>query len=95
MRKVTPEEVLDLIKRLPDTDKHMFIDRGYWVTTEWLMGSFAGRSFVERSYEKACQEMIDYFYNHIGHDSMVGDAIAQSGFPDLDRVYEYCKPKAE
>jgi hypothetical protein len=31
-------------------------------------------------------------YEHIGHDSIVGKAVTESGFPDLDRVYEYCKP---
>lgn len=41
------------------------------------------------------EEMIDYLYRHIGHDSMVGRSVTESGFPDLKRVEAYCQPIIE
>ena len=97
-KKVVPTEMLELIKRLPDSNSHIHIcsiDGQHCVTNEWFAGNFAGRSFEADSYEEAAQELIDYMYAHIGHDSMVGKSVTESGFPDLERVFEYCKPKDE
>lgn len=44
-------------------------------------------------HEDAAQQLIDYMYEHIGHNSMVGKSVSESGFPNLEKVYEYCKPK--
>ena len=41
--------------------------------------------------EEAAQEMIDYLYAHIGHESMVGSSVKRSGFPNLKLVEKYCK----
>ena len=51
---------------------------------------FAG-VFAQSLKEYQATEQLDYMYEHIGHDSIVGKAVTESGFPDLDRVYE-CKP---
>ena len=40
--------------------------------------------------EDAAQEMIEYLYKHIGHESMVGRCVTDSGFPDLKKVEQYC-----
>ncbi|MGB4328191.1 MAG: hypothetical protein WBJ36_04870 [Tenuifilum sp.] len=91
--KVTPNQIIELINSLPDSEKHIFIENGkYWVTQEWLCGAFAGRAFVNEILEDAVQEMIDYLYKHIGHDSMVGNSVTKSGFPNLERVKQYCTP---
>jgi len=94
MEKVTPIQILELIKRLPDSEKHIFkCPRNigiHCVTNEWFAGNFAGRSFESESYEDSAQELIDYMYQHIGHDSMVGRSVSGSGFPDLAKVFEYC-----
>lgn len=96
MKRVTPNEVLELINRLPDSDSHIHIcpiDGKHCVTNEWFAGNFAGRAFEGDSYEEAAEQLIDYMYEHIRHNSMVGRSVTESGFPDLIKVYEYCKPK--
>ena len=96
MEKVTPKQLLDLIKSLPDADSHIHIcciDGKHCVTNEWFTGNFAGRSFEAGNYYDAAQQLIDYMYEHIGHNSIVGKSVTESGFPDLKRVFEYCKPK--
>lgn len=93
MEKITPKDLIDLINRLPDSDSHIFEHNGKWhVTQEWLCGSFAGVSFGARTVESSANMLIDYLYRHIGHDSIVGRCVTESGFPDLRKVYEYCKP---
>lgn len=96
MEKVTPEEIIDLIKKLPDSESHIFEFNGLWhVTQEWLCGSFAGASFGAMTIEGSANMLIDYLYRHIGHDSIVGRYVTESGFPDLNKVYNYCKHKLE
>lgn len=95
MKRPTATEMLDLIKRLPDSENHIHIcniDGKHCVTNEWFAGAFAGRAFEGDTYEEATEQLIDYMYKHIGHDSMVGKAVTESGFPNLDLVYNYCKP---
>jgi hypothetical protein len=92
----TPQEVLDLIKSLPDADKHIFQHEGKWeVTNEWIVGGFAGRSFVGETPEEATQQLIEYLNRHIGHKSMVGHEVTKSGWPNLERVKEYLQPEVE
>jgi hypothetical protein len=94
MKLPTAQEMLTLIKRLPDAESHIHIcciDGTHCVTTEFFAGAFAGRSFEADTYEEATEQLIDYMYEHIGHNSIVGKAVTESGFPDLEKVYEYCK----
>lgn len=91
MKKVTPKEIIQLIKELPDADNHIFDWKEFkCITNEWLVGGFAGRSFDAYSLETAAQQLIEYLYEHIGHDSIVGMAVTESGFPNLDKVKKYC-----
>jgi len=85
------KEMIKLVKKLPDADSHIFeADGSIYITQEWLCGTFAGRSFKGDTLEEATQKMIDYFHRHINHDSIVGQHITNSGFPDLKRVESYC-----
>ena len=96
MKRPTATEILDLIKKLPDAELHIAkdpFDGKCCVTNEWFAGAFAGRSFSADTYEEAAEQLIDYIYEHIGHDSIVGKAVTDSGFPNLQRVYNYCKPE--
>lgn len=90
-KKVTSEDIIELIRKLPDSDKHIFYEDYEWyITTEWLVGGFAGRSFWSKSINESSEQLIDYLYRHINHDSMVGRIVSSSGFPDLEKVYKYC-----
>ena len=94
--KITPNEIIELIESLSDSDSHIFEDDGkIVVTNEWLCGSFAGRGFSGDTKEESAQQLIDYLYRHIGHNSMVGATVTISGFPDLEKVKRYCELQSD
>lgn len=96
--RIAVEQVLELIKKLPYLDEHIHIypiDGKHVVTNEWLLGSFAGRAFEGNSFEEATEKLIEYLYKHKGKRHMVGEIVERSGFPDLEKMYEYCKPKED
>jgi len=98
MESPTANEMLKMIKKLPDAESYInicCINAKHCVTTEFFAGAFAGRSFEGDTYEEATEQLLDYMYEHIGHSSIVGKAVTESGFPDLDKVYRYCKVKLE
>jgi len=85
-----PDKLLEFIEMLPGSEDWICFDDGKWhVTNEWLCGTFAGRSFPRDTKEEAAMELIDYFNRHIGHDSMVGRSVTESGWPDLKKVKKY------
>lgn len=50
------------------------------VTNEWIASPFAGRAFCAPTFEDAAGQLIDYLDEHIGHASMVGDAVRTVGW---------------
>lgn len=64
-------------------------DDGINVTTEWLVGTFAGRGFSSNDKMDAIKQMCDYFDENKGNDSMVGLIVTASGWPNLDMVERY------
>ena len=94
MKLVTPDQIIVLVNKLPKSEMHIYGKYGkHTITNEWLCGGFAGRGFTDVTLEKAAQQLIDYLYEHLNHNSMVGNCVMESGFPDLEKVYRYCKPK--
>ncbi len=90
-KEITPQEMIELIRKLPDADEHIFKHNNkYYVTDEWLVGSFAGSSFSGNTLEEAAEELIKYLHRHIGHNSIVGNHVTRSGFPNLKKVRRYC-----
>ena len=90
-QRVTPKEIIELVRRLSDAESYIHKWNGkQCITQEWLCGNFAGRLFEADKLEDAAQEMIEYLYKHIGHESMVGRCVTDSGFPDLKKVEQYC-----
>lgn len=68
----------------------IFRDKGeYVVTTEWLVGTFAGTGFQDKNLTHALEKMCAYLHRHIGHDSLVGRIVTQCGWPDLQKVEQY------
>lgn len=89
--RIKPIEIIELVKRLPDAEKHIFEENGkHYITNEWFVGSFIGRSFEGDTLEEAAEKMIDYFYSNVKFNSLIGQDIKFSGFPDLKKVEEYC-----
>jgi len=85
--EITSTDLLALIRSEPDADKYIFRWNGEWhVTQEWLVGAFAGRSFVAATLAEAAAEQVAYLNRHVGHDSIVGMCVTESGWPDLGRV---------
>lgn len=89
--KPSVAQMLKLIRKLPNADKHIgTFDGVAYVTNEWLVGSFAGSAFYGNTLEEAVTALIKYLHRHIGHKSMVGRCVTESEFPDLKKVYDYC-----
>ena len=94
--EINSSDLLALIRSEPDTDKHVFLrDDGWNVTQEWLVGRFAGRSFVAATPEQAADEQIAYLNLHVGHDSIVGRCVTESGWPNLQRVKAWLTEQRE
>lgn len=84
------EELLKFLNTLPDIEEYKWRDEdGCHITNEWLCGTFAGRGFKAPTFVQAAKELGDYLDRHIGHKSMVGDCVTESGWPDLERVKAY------
>ena len=64
---------------------------GINVTTEWLVGKFAGRAFTSNNKIEALKQMCDYFDKHINNDSIVGNIVTSSGWPNLSIVEHFLK----
>ena len=94
--RVTPQQIIELVSSLPDSELHIHAWKGkQCITSEWLVGNFAGAGLEDDNLEEAAQKLINYLYQHIGHASMVGRAVTDSGFPDMDKVREYCTEEEE
>jgi len=92
LKKRSPEfsELLMLINSLPDVENHIYMIDGKWeITTEWLVGSFCGRSFMGDTIDHSLSQLSDYLNQHIGHDSWVGRIVGKSGWPNLQLVQKY------
>jgi hypothetical protein len=87
---MTEQQILDLIRSLPEADQHIHTQPdGVHVTNEWLVGNFAGTAFVAETEIEAARKLIAYLDRHIGHDSVVGRAVTESGYPNAEKMREY------
>lgn len=68
---------------------------GYHACTEWLVGCFAGRSFVGSTKHAALRKMCKYFDETKGTDTLVGDVLIKMGWPNLDLIYQNLFMKGE
>lgn len=85
-----PKNLIEFIKTNFPYGDYISEEDGKWlVTDEWLVGAFAGRGFVGKTAEEAAQHLIEYLNKHIGHDSIVGNIVTKSGWPDANTVEAY------
>lgn len=76
-----------IVAESPDS---IFVDDGQFVvTTEWLVGTFAGVGFKDKNLTQALEKMCAYLTRHIGHNSLVGKIVTRCGWPDLEKVEQY------
>lgn len=95
---VTPAQILDLIRSLPDSDLHIHESSNelVCVTNEWLVGSFCGRGFEDTTEEGATKRLIEYLDREaLTPFTMVGKIVIDSGWPNLEKVKTYCGLKHE
>lgn len=84
------ESLEQLIASLPDAADMLYVEDGRWLaSSEWLVGTFAGRSFPAERRPDAIQSLAAYLDAHVGHDSIVGRSVTRSGWPDLAAVGRY------
>ena len=83
------ESLKELMLRIDDEAITSTATKEWWVSTEWLVGTFAGRFFTSQDKDDAIKQMCDYFDENNGHDSIVGNIVKQSGWPNLDKVEKY------
>lgn len=85
-----PAALIKFLEQYPQHKDCIFKSSDKWtVTDEWLVGTFAGRGWEGDTKEEAAQQMIDYLNKHIGHKSMVGSAVTNSGWPNVESVKQY------
>ncbi len=89
------KELKELIEKYyPDS---LFHERGciYSATSEFLVGTFAGRGFEGNTEIDALYKLWKYLTLHVGNNSIVGWIVTKSGWPDLDKVEEYLKSQKD
>jgi len=71
------------------SDSELRKEGGVWIAcTEWLVGTFAGRSFVGKTKRQALKKMCDYFDKTKGTDTVVGRLLVKMGWPSLVTIHQ-------
>ena len=93
-KTITPKQLLEFMEKVPDKEEYLFLtEEGWYITNEWLCGTFAGRAFIGKTKKEAAQKLISYLNQHTNHNSIVGQCVRESGWPDLYKVRNYIKNK--
>lgn len=70
-------------------DSELRKEGGVWIAcTEWLVGTFAGRSFEGKTKRQALRRMCGCFDKTCGSSTMVGQILERMQWPDLDVIYQ-------
>lgn len=81
-------KVIALMNQLDDN--LIWLEDDKWhITSGWLVDCFSEREFISDKLDTAVDEMIEYFNRHIGHESIVGEIVRESGWPDIEKVKAY------
>ena len=64
-------------------------NKRFYISSNWLVGLKYSEIFTGDSEEEAFSKLIDYLYNNISADTIVGSRIRASGFPDFEKIRAY------
>ena len=64
-------------------------NKKWYISSNWLVGLRYSEIFTGDSEEEAFSKLIDYLYNNISANTIVGSRIRASGFPDFDKIKAY------
>ena len=65
------------------------VNKKWYISSNWLVGLKYSEIFIGDSEEEAFSKLIDYLYNNISANTIVGSRIRASGFPDFDKIKAY------
>ena len=65
------------------------VNKRFYISSNWLVGLKYSESFAGNTEEEAFSKLIDYLYNNISADTIVGSRIRASGFPDFEKIRAY------
>ena len=65
------------------------VNKKWYISSNWLVGISYSKVFTGKTEEEAFSKLIDYLYNNISADTIVGSRIRASGFPDFEKVRAY------
>ena len=65
------------------------VNKKWYISSNWLVGLRYSEIFTGNTEEEAFSKLIDYLYNNISADTIVGSRIRASGFPDFEKIRAY------
>ena len=65
------------------------VNKRFYISSNWLIGLRYSEIFTGDTEEEAFSKLIDYLYNNISADTIVGSRIRASGFPDFEKIRAY------
>ena len=65
------------------------VNKRFYISSYWLVGIKYSEIFTGDTEEEAFSKLIDYLYNNISADTIVGSRIRASGFPDFEKIRAY------
>ena len=65
------------------------VNKRWYISSNWLVSLKYSEIFTGDYEEEAFSKLIDYLYNNISADTIVGSRIRASGFPDFEKIRAY------
>ena len=65
------------------------VNKRWYISSNWLVGLKYSEIFTGNTEDEAFSKLIDYLYNNISADTIVGSRIRASGFPDFEKIRAY------
>ena len=65
------------------------VNKRFYISSNWLVGLRYSEIFTGDTEDEAFSKLIDYLYNNISADTIVGSKIRASGFPDFEKIRAY------